>query len=159
MMEQKSKFQDRAIAPMHTAEHILNQTMVRMFGCKRSDDAHIERKKSKINYLLESEPDKTMIQAIQDRVNQVIADDYPVWAEMVSADQLPANVSLDRLPETDLREVRLVYIGNYDVCACIGVHVGHTGELGFFRITSTSYTNGCFRIVFRLDLPECNPEA
>lgn len=31
--------------PMHTAEHILNQTMVRMFGCPRSKNAHIERKK------------------------------------------------------------------------------------------------------------------
>jgi len=33
--------------PMHTAEHILNQTMVRMFGCSRSVNAHIEKKKSK----------------------------------------------------------------------------------------------------------------
>lgn len=32
--------------PMHSAEHILNQTMVRMFGCPRSKNAHIERKKS-----------------------------------------------------------------------------------------------------------------
>ena len=34
--------------PAHTAEHLLNQTMVRMFGCERSRNAHIERKKSKI---------------------------------------------------------------------------------------------------------------
>ena len=32
--------------PMHTAEHILNQTMIRMFGCERSKNTHIERKKS-----------------------------------------------------------------------------------------------------------------
>ena len=42
--------------PMHTAEHILNQTMVRMFGCPRSKNAHIERKKSKCDYLLAEEP-------------------------------------------------------------------------------------------------------
>ena len=35
--------------PAHTAEHLLNQTMVRMFGCERSTNAHIERKKSKIS--------------------------------------------------------------------------------------------------------------
>ncbi len=35
---------------MHTAEHILNQTMVRMFGCGRSFNSHIERKKSKCDY-------------------------------------------------------------------------------------------------------------
>ena len=28
--------------PAHTAEHLLNQTMIRMFGCERSTNAHIE---------------------------------------------------------------------------------------------------------------------
>lgn len=42
------KFQDVSIAPMHTTEHIINQTMIRLFGCGRSVSAHIERKKSKI---------------------------------------------------------------------------------------------------------------
>ena len=32
--------------PMHTTEHILNQTMIRLFGCGRAVSAHIERKKS-----------------------------------------------------------------------------------------------------------------
>ena len=47
-----AKFQDMSIAPMHSVEHILNQTMVRMFGCERSRNAHIERKKSKCDYTL-----------------------------------------------------------------------------------------------------------
>ena len=39
------KFQDEAIAPMHTCEHIINRTMINLFGCKRAVSAHIERKK------------------------------------------------------------------------------------------------------------------
>jgi Ser-tRNA(Ala) deacylase AlaX len=35
---------------MHSAEHILNQTMVRMFKCERLLQAHIEKKKSKCDY-------------------------------------------------------------------------------------------------------------
>ncbi len=31
-------------APMHTAEHILNGIMVKMFGCFRSENCHIEKK-------------------------------------------------------------------------------------------------------------------
>ena len=50
--------------PMHTAEHILNQTMVRMFGCPRSRNAHIERKKSKCDYLLAECPTPEQVQAI-----------------------------------------------------------------------------------------------
>ena len=42
--------------PMHTCEHILNQTLVRMFGCGRSVNAHIERRKSKCDYLLPQAP-------------------------------------------------------------------------------------------------------
>ena len=42
--------------PMHTAEHILNATMVKMFGCPRSRNAHIERKKSKCDYILSQCP-------------------------------------------------------------------------------------------------------
>ena len=44
------KFQDVSIAPMHTAEHLLNATMVKTFGCPRSRNAHIEKKKSKCDY-------------------------------------------------------------------------------------------------------------
>jgi len=35
---------------MHSAEHLLNQTMVRMFNCGRCFSAHIEKKKSKCDY-------------------------------------------------------------------------------------------------------------
>ena len=47
--------------PMHTVEHILNQTMVRMFGCERSRNAHIERKKSKCDYTLPCAPTEEQI--------------------------------------------------------------------------------------------------
>ena len=42
--------------PMHTAEHILNGTMVKMFGCRRAQNAHIERRKSKCDYDLPAPP-------------------------------------------------------------------------------------------------------
>ena len=51
--------------PMHTAEHILNQTMVRMFGCPRSKNAHIERKKSKCDYLLAEEPSAEVMAEVE----------------------------------------------------------------------------------------------
>ena len=36
--------------PMHTCEHIINRTMVNLFGCGRAVSAHIERKKSKLRF-------------------------------------------------------------------------------------------------------------
>jgi Ser-tRNA(Ala) deacylase AlaX len=71
--EGKAKFQDLSLAPMHTAEHILNQTMVRMFGCSRSRVNHIEKKKSKCNYTLLACPTEEQVRAIEEAVNAVIA--------------------------------------------------------------------------------------
>ena len=58
--------------PAHTAEHLLNQTMIRMFGCERSRNAHIERKKSKINYNLDSCPTPEQVAEIERRMNELI---------------------------------------------------------------------------------------
>lgn len=152
-METNAKFQDETIAPMHTAEHILNQTMVRLFDCGRAVQAHIERKKSKLDFLLDVPPTNEQIDRISKMVNDVIEADMPVKAQITSIDNLPQSVSLDRLPDRNVKEVRLVFVGDYDVCPCIGIHVATTSALGFFRITSTSYSDGRFRIVFKLNLP------
>ena len=135
---------------MHTAEHILNQTMVRMFGCPRSNNAHIERKKSKINYVLAEQPTAEQIEEIERSVNEVIDAHLPVSYEFVSRNEVPAEVSLDRLPDEASPTLRLVRVGDYDVCACIGTHVENTSEIGRFHINSTSWKEGQFRIVFKL---------
>lgn len=136
--------------PSHTAEHLLNQTMVRMFGCERSRNAHIERKKSKINYNLPSCPTQEQITEVEATMNRLIAEDLPVTYEFVTRDNIPAGVVLDKLPEDASETLRIVRIGDYDVCACIGAHVDSTGEIGNFKITSTSYNEGSFRIVFKV---------
>lgn len=136
--------------PAHTAEHLLNQTMVRMFGCGRSKNAHIERKKSKINWPLPTCPSDEQIAEIEQKINELIRLDLPVTYEFVTRDQIPSNVSLDKLPEDASETLRLVRIGDYDVCPCIGTHVERTSQIGTFHITSTSYNEGNFRIVFRV---------
>ena len=136
--------------PAHTAEHLLNQTMVRMFGCERSRNAHIERKKSKLNYSIPTCPTNEQIAEIESAMKRLIGKNLPVTYEFVTRDNIPEGVKLDKLPEDASETIRLVRIGDYDVCPCIGTHVGSTGEIGNFRITSTSYNEGTFRIVFRV---------
>ena len=137
-------------APAHTAEHLLNQTMIRMFGCERSRNAHIERKKSKINYNLTVCPTAELVAEIERIMNEVIEKDLPVTYEFVTRDNIPEGVVLDKLPEDASETLRIVRIGDYDICACIGNHVETTKEIGTFKITSTSYNEGNFRIVFKV---------
>ena len=136
--------------PMHTAEHLLNQTMVRMFGCERSRNAHIERKKSKINYTLKSEPTAEQIAEIERIMNDLIQQDIPVVYDFVTRDERPEGVTLNKLPDDASETLRIVRIGDYDVCACIGAHVKSTGEIVSFHINSTSWNDGNFRIVFKV---------
>ncbi|MBR6629070.1 MAG: hypothetical protein IKL03_03805 [Bacteroidaceae bacterium] len=136
--------------PAHTAEHILNQTMMRTFGCKRSRINHIERKKSKCNYDLSTCPTEEHIREVEATVNRIIAADLEVSERYVTRDEVPEGIDLSKLPEDASETLRLVYVGDYDVCPCLGAHVKRTSEIGSFRISSTSYNEGNFRIVFRV---------
>ena len=89
--------------PMHTAEHILNQTMVRMFGCPRSRNAHIERKKSKCDYLLDTCPTDEQVQEIERRVNEVIAQHLPVSYEFVKRERCRPKWTSGSCPTTPAR--------------------------------------------------------
>lgn len=140
--------------PAHSAEHILNQTMVQMFGCERSRHTHIERKKSKLDYPLPACPTPEQIAEIERKVNEVIAQNLPVTMEYMSKREAQSLFDLKKLPEDASETLRIVRIGTYDACPCLGTHVTHTSEIGTFRISSTRYENGIFRIVFRLSEKE-----
>ena len=136
--------------PMHTAEHILNGTMVKMFGCSRAVSAHVERTKSKLDYIFPRPLTTEEIEALQMRVNEVIDADLPVSFSFVSQEEAAERFDLERLPADASATVRIVSVGNYDHCLCAGTHVSHTAEIGTFRITSTRFNEGKLRIVFRL---------
>lgn len=137
--------------PMHTAEHILNQTMVRMFGCERSKNSHIERKKSKCDYFIDESPDQNKINEIEARVNAQIKRSLDVKIDFVNRNNVPAGVDLSKLPENASETLRIVYVGDYDVCACIGEHVNNTSEIGEFKIISSDYNEGRLRVRFKLE--------
>lgn len=138
--------------PAHTAEHLLNQVMVRMFGAERSNNAHIERKKSKMTFILDHKPNRKEEKAIVDEMNRLIAEDLPVTFEMVDRNHIPEGVSLDKLPDDASEMLRLVRIGDFDVCPCIGKHVRSTSQIGRFELLGTNWDESkhAFRIRFKV---------
>ena len=143
---------DVSFPPAHTAEHLLNQTMIRMFGCERSYNAHIERKKSKMSFYLDHKPSRQEEKEIERRMNELIAEDLPVTFEFVDRDNLPDDVSTDRLPEDASNTIRLVRIGDYDVCPCIGRHVRSTSQIGRFEMLGTNWDEQgrSFRVRYKI---------
>ena len=136
--------------PMHTAEHILNQTMVRMFGCPRSKNSHIERKKSKCDYLLPEEPDEATMLEVERIVNDVIDRNLDVKEEFMHINDASGLVDLSKLPEDASEMLRIIRIGDYDICACIGAHVSNTSEIGHFKLLNYDFQEGRLRLRFKL---------
>lgn len=136
--------------PAHTAEHLLNATMVKMFGCPRSRNAHVEKKKSKCDYILDAEPTAEQVGQIEAKINEIIAQNLDVTIDYISRDAAEDIVDLSKLPEDASDTLRIVRIGDYDTCACIGAHVQNTSEIGTFKIISHSYENGIWRLRWKV---------
>ena len=137
--------------PAHTAEHLLNQVMIRLFGCERSYNAHIERKKSKMSFHIDHKPTRQEEKEIEREMQRLIAEDLPVTFEVVPLDELPEGIRADRLPDNVSDSIRLVRIGDYDVCPCIGRHVRSTSQIGRFEMLGTNWDEQerSFRVRFK----------
>ena len=136
--------------PMHTAEHILNATMVRLFGCPRSRNAHIERKKSKCDYQLAEAPTAEQVAQIESTLNEVIGRHLDVTVEYLTHAEAAGIVDLSKLPEGVSETLRIVRVGDYDACACAGAHVKNTSEIGTFKILSHDFENGRWRVRWKV---------
>ena len=89
---------------------------------------------------------------IEQRMNELISEDLPVTFEFVHREELPEGIQLDRLPEDASETIRLVRIGDYDVCPCIGKHVRSTAQIGRFELLGTNWDEEqrSFRVRFKL---------
>lgn len=145
-----NKHNKQEYPPMHTTEHIVNRTMVNLFGCGRAVSAHIERKKSKLDFALQTCPEEADIIRIENTVNEVLRRNLPITMEFISQAEAIGRFDMKRLPEEASDTVRIVKVGDYDECLCIGQHVENTSQIGTFKIISHDYQDGIFRIRFKL---------
>ncbi len=125
--------------PAHTAEHIINRTMDNVFHCGRSVEAHIERKKSKLDYALPTAPTDEEVAKVEHIVNETIDRHLDVSFSFITQSEAAAEFDLQRLPEGASETVRVVSIGDYDRCLCIGQHVANTSEIGHVKFISHDY--------------------
>ena len=144
---------------MHTAEHVLNQTMVRSFGCGRCFSSHLNPGKSKCDYYFDRPLTDGEAAALEAEVNRVLALDLPVEEKEIPRREAEALVNLSKLPASVGPDspIRIVTVGGYDICPCIGAHVASTGQVGRFRLVSHDHLPAkdakgpILRLRFRLD--------
>ena len=75
----------------------------------------------------------------------------------IPTDKFPLAVNA-YLPDDVSDTLRLVRIGDYDVCPCAGLHVSHTRQIGRFVLLGTNWDEEkhSFRIRFKLEAPAEN---
>ena len=138
---------------MHSAEHLLNATMVRLVGTPRAYSAHLDGPKGKCDYRFSRDLTDQEVRSVEEAVNAAIASDYPVRESFLPREEAARRFDLSRLPEGVDGSVRVISIGDYDACPCAGVHVKSTKAINSFRISSREWKDGILRLRFRLDPP------
>jgi alanyl-tRNA synthetase len=119
----------------------------------RSFNAHIEKKKSKCDYHCDRALTEEELRKIEEQVNEIISQDLPVTEAHVTRDEAAERYHMGKVPAEAGDTLRIVSVGDYDAVPCIGKHAASTGELGKFRISSSSYNDGVLRLRFKLDRP------
>jgi alanyl-tRNA synthetase len=127
--------------------------MVRKFDCGRCFSSHLNKKKSKCDYHFDRSLTDDEAKEVETAVNKAISANLDVTEEMVSLEGASGDFNLTRLPD-GVETVRIVRIGDYDSCPCIGAHVDNTAEIGMFRMISHDFNDGVLRIRYKLDGPE-----
>ena len=94
------------------------------------------RQSFSLDFALSQAPTDEEIEQIEAKVNEVIARHLDVTVKFISQQEAAGQFDLKRLPEGASDTVRVVSVGDYDDCLCIGTHVANTSEIGTFKIIS-----------------------
>jgi alanyl-tRNA synthetase len=89
---------------------------------------------------------RAQLDEIEDEANRIIYEHVQITAEYPPKEVLIATEYRSKLDLTE--NVRLVTIGEYDVCACCAPHVARTGEIGLIKLLDAIRYKGGMRIHF-----------
>jgi alanyl-tRNA synthetase len=125
----------------HTGEHILSGLIYRHYGF-RNVGFHMGAETVTLD--VDGELDREQLSQLQREANEIVRQNVPVEGSYPSAEELEA---LDYRSKKKLTgKVRIVSVPGADCCACCGVHVTHTGEVGLIFIQSSEKLRGGTRI-------------
>ena len=125
----------------HTAEHILCGIIHSLFGF---DNVGFHLGDDEVTFDVSGVLDREQLDRVEEMANEVVFSNIQVEAFFPSERKLPYIKYRSKL---DILEgVRLVRIGDVDICACCAPHVSSTGEIGVIKILDFMKHRGGTRI-------------
>lgn len=139
---------------MHTAQHVVSKVVLDEYGAQTAgNQIHVDRSRIDFEPANFHEED---VDRIESRANAVIAEDLSV-----TKTEMPRSEAEERTPEgrglldlipDHVDPLRMVGIGDFDLCPCGGTHVNRLGEVGRIHITDrVSKGAGVERLEFTLE--------
>ncbi len=125
----------------HTATHIVNAVAREVLGSHVwQAGSHKSEEKGRLDITHYEQVDRETLQQIEDRANELVADDLPVETAVLQRTEAERRHGF-RLYQGGAvpgNEIRVVSIDDVDAEACGGTHVRSTGAVGTIRLTDTS---------------------
>ena len=115
----------------HSGEHIVSGIVHSMFG-HHNVGFHVGSDRMEIDFDGPISPEA--LQDIESKANRAVWENLPITCWYPTEDELPN--TFYRTKKALPWPVRIVHIPGYDSCACCGVHVKNTGEIGLIKIIS-----------------------
>ena len=129
----------------HTAQHVLSQAFWQL--CQAATVGfHLGEQIVTID-LEQVDLSETELNQVEALTNAVLRSKLPVACQQVTKEELAAMADLRKMPLVN-DAIRLVGIGDYDVCPCGGTHVRDLGEIGLLKILGTERKRGNLRVSF-----------
>ena len=117
----------------HSGEHILSGLLHAKFGC-HNVGFHVGAEFMEVDFDCPISWEDAM--ELERKANEAVWLDLPIRCWYPSPEELP---SVGYRTKKELPwPVRIVEVPGFDKCACCGVHVGRTGEIGLIKILSVT---------------------
>ena len=131
----------------HSGEHIVSGVVHSLFGY---DNVGFHMEEDYVTVDFSGELTREQLDEVEEKTNRYIYDNIEIECFFPNEYEI---VSLDYRSKLDLKEgVRLVRIGEADLCACCAPHVKRTGEIGVVKILDFMRHRGGVRIVMKSGL-------
>jgi alanyl-tRNA synthetase len=134
----------------HSAQHVLSAAFVRLFNMPTvsfhmaDDYCSIDLQIGEVDTPALS---KDQIESAERLTNEIIMENRSVEIRFVTRDEAE-KLGLRKLPPAERDQLRLIDIRDFDLTACGGTHVIHTGQIGGILLRKTEKVRHGYRIEF-----------
>ncbi|MFZ0817662.1 MAG: alanine--tRNA ligase-related protein [Candidatus Sulfotelmatobacter sp.] len=129
----------------HSGQHVLSAAFVHLFNMP-TVSFHMADDHCSIDLDTPSLT-PTQIESAERFANEIVLENRPVEISFVTRDEA-ASLGLRKLPPVERDQLRLIDIRDFDLTACGGTHVAHTGQIAGILLRKSEKVRQGYRIEF-----------